>query len=329
MVSISLITYNHEKYVRQALDNILNQERDFDIEIIVGDDCSPDNTRSIILEYQEKHPDLIQTIFHKEKPKGIPGKINFVSTIHAATGKYVAMLDGDDYWTDPRKLQKQVDFLESHPDYSLCFHNARLVFEGVDGKDRNYHPETRPATYTIEDLVGVYWFIHSGSIMYRREWFPKVRDSFYALPSGDIPVCISLSARGPVGYLPDVMSVYRKNAASISHSNGYVFEKALQTKIQIYETLNEDLDHQFEPVFRRVIDQHQLHIAKYALRGNNNSLFRETISSISKQATASFTSREKLLYRFLKLMKMIPPLQKAVPVLLKLRARVDPAYQYN
>lgn len=328
-VSVSLITYNQEKYVRQALDSILMQQVNFDYEVIVGDDCSPDNTRAIIKEYRAKHPDKIKTIFHQEKPGGIPGKINFVSTIHEAKGEYVAMLDGDDYWTDPLKLQRQVDFLDSHPEYSLCFHNSRLVFEGVEGKDRNYNTEKTFTRFEIDDLILKSWFIHSGSIMYRREWFPRVKDSFYALPSGDIPLGITLAAQGPVGYLPEVMSVYRKNANSITNSgHPHRFIKALEARIQILRTLNEDLNMEFEPIFQKAISSYQLQIAKYLLRAGESGDFLRSMNQV-QEIKSGFDSRDQQLYRILSIFKKSPFLQGLVPFFLKLRAKLSRDYQYS
>ena len=129
-VSVSLLAYNHELFIEQALDSILAQQVNFDYEIVIGEDCSQDNTREIILDYQEKNSDKIR-IFLSKKPLNDrkSGRLNFVRNLEACRGEYIALLDGDDYWTSPYKLQKQVDYLDNHPEFSICFHPVINVFE--------------------------------------------------------------------------------------------------------------------------------------------------------------------------------------------------------
>ena len=130
-LSVVFITYNHEPYLREALDSVLSQETDFDFEIVVGEDCSTDRTRDILLEYKEKFGDKIKLLF-REKNLGRP-TLNVYQTAMACTGDYIAFLEGDDYWTDPHKLQRQVDFLKEHPDYTGVTHTCRVV--GKEGEE--------------------------------------------------------------------------------------------------------------------------------------------------------------------------------------------------
>lgn len=123
-VSVFMITYNHEKYIAEALDSILMQKTDFDFDIVIGEDCSTDATRRIVLEYSRKYPDKIKLLLHNVNVGFIS---NMMYVLEACTGKYVAMCEGDDYWTDPFKLQKQVDFLEANKEYVLATHGYRIV----------------------------------------------------------------------------------------------------------------------------------------------------------------------------------------------------------
>ena len=123
-VSVFMITYNHEKYIAEALDSILMQKTDFDFDIVIGEDCSTDATRRIVLEYSRKYPDKIKLLLHNVNVGFIS---NMMYVLEACTGKYVAMCEGDDYWTDPFKLQKQVDFLETNKEYVLATHGYRIV----------------------------------------------------------------------------------------------------------------------------------------------------------------------------------------------------------
>ena len=133
-VSVLVMTYNHEKFIRQALDSVLMQETNFEYEILISEDCSTDRTRAIVLEFQQAHPEKVQLLLSTQN---IHSNEIVVRGIRAAQGEYIALLDGDDYWTSPLKLQKQVDFLDSHPECSMCFHNARIFHqtEGREGRD--------------------------------------------------------------------------------------------------------------------------------------------------------------------------------------------------
>jgi glycosyltransferase involved in cell wall biosynthesis len=136
MVSVVVITYQHIRHIKQCLDSILMQDTDFAYEIILGDDESTDGTRELCVEYAKKHPDQIRLMLHSRENNmvinGNPtGRFNFVYNLKHSNGKYIALCEGDDYWTDPNKLQKQVDFLEANPDYSLCYHKMSNLFENT------------------------------------------------------------------------------------------------------------------------------------------------------------------------------------------------------
>ena len=121
-VSVCMVTYNQENFIAQAIECALMQKTDFDYEIVIGEDCSTDRTREVVVDYQKKHPDKIKTLLHPYNlgPVHSPGKNNFIKTLKICKGRYIALCEGDDYWTDPLKLQKQVDFLEANPEYSFC-----------------------------------------------------------------------------------------------------------------------------------------------------------------------------------------------------------------
>ena len=136
LVSICCITYNHASYIRQCLDGFLMQKVTFPIEIIINDDCSTDGTTDIIRDYEAKYPNLIKPIYHTENEysKGTRGMFA-TYCFPKAKGKYIAMCEGDDYWCDPLKLQMQVDFMESNPDYFLCGTNGIVKYEGIERRD--------------------------------------------------------------------------------------------------------------------------------------------------------------------------------------------------
>lgn len=127
LVSVVFITYNHEKYVRKALLSVLNQETDFPFEVVVGEDCSTDNTRAILMEIKEQYPDKVRLLF-REKNLGRP-TLNVYQTTMECRGDYIAYLEGDDYWEDMHKLQKQMDFLRANPNYIAVTHTCRMIDE--------------------------------------------------------------------------------------------------------------------------------------------------------------------------------------------------------
>ena len=125
LVSVFMITYNHENFIRQSLESVMFQKVNFRFEVVIGEDNSTDNTRSIVREYEARYPDIIKPIYHDVNVGGVRNAYEFC--FPRLTGKYIACLEGDDYWTDPDKLQKQVDFLENNPGYSFCYHSINAV----------------------------------------------------------------------------------------------------------------------------------------------------------------------------------------------------------
>ena len=138
LLSIICTAYNQEKYIKQALDGFVSQKTNFKFQVIIHDDASTDKTAEIIKEYQKKYPDIIKPIFQTENQysKGISISKNILFPL--VNSKYVAICEGDDYWTDPYKLQKQVDFLEANPDYSICFHPVKFIYEDKPNKTNIY-----------------------------------------------------------------------------------------------------------------------------------------------------------------------------------------------
>ena len=210
IVSVSIITYNQKEFVDQAIRGVLDQKVNFPYEVIIGDDFSTDGTREIIVDYQRRYPEIIKPILHARRNEGLPGKLNFLSTIGAARGKYIALLDGDDYWNDQQKLQTQVDFLESNPDYSICFHR---VYDLEPGKTPVFSSINNPeveTTYTIFDLAKQN-MIHTPSVVFRRITLDELPSWFVVSPVGDYVLHLLNANKGKIKYFPAPMAVYRKH----------------------------------------------------------------------------------------------------------------------
>jgi len=212
LVSINCTAYNQELYIRDAIEGFLNQKTTFHFEILIHDDASTDNTANIIREYEKKHPDIIKPIYQTEnqysKKWGIVHRIQQ----ERAKGKYMASCEGDDYWTDPYKLQKQVDFMEANPECSLCFHATKHV--------QANNPEdffiNRPKEIPPNNIFGIKHVIQNGggfmstcSMVYLKKYSMNRPDWMDRAPVGDLPSMLLLATKGKIGYIDDVMSVYR------------------------------------------------------------------------------------------------------------------------
>ena len=210
MVSIVCDVYNHEPYLRDCLEGLVMQKTDFLFEILIHDDASTDKSAEIIREYMNKYPSLFKHIFQKEnqysKGVGIWCEIQFPR----ARGRYIAICEGDDYWTDPLKLQKQVDFMEAHPDFSVCFHPV-MVLNQPTGEIAPDTLKDVPSITTIYELAEYSNYIHSPSVIYRYD--SEIDKKFQKLGSvvvGDYLKHILYAEHGKIKKLPDYMAVYRQ-----------------------------------------------------------------------------------------------------------------------
>src|SRR5918993_30043 len=131
-VSVLLTTYNHEKYIAQAIDSALTQETNFDYEIVIIEDCSTDGTRDIVISYQKRYPEKIRLVLAE---KNECDNTAFAAAFQASPARYIALLDGDDYWTSPHKLQRQAEFLDAHSECVLCFHKVAVVYQDGSAAD--------------------------------------------------------------------------------------------------------------------------------------------------------------------------------------------------
>ena len=268
-VSILMITYNHEKYIAQALDSVLMQEVDFDYEIVIGEDCSTDGTREIVLEYQRRHPDRIRPLL----PASNLGMIrNFVETYRACQGELVAILEGDDFWTCSKKLQKQVDFLDAHPDAAICFATTRVFYEEKDAPDYLFPAECKEFS-GIEDLL-LGNFMQTCSVMFRNRLFGEFPEWFFSGVIGDYPLHVLNAEHGSIGYLPEVMAAYRVHCAGVwSMQMEKNFTRNVLAGIQMYREIDAYFDHRHHETIRKVIHRHEFALCKWHLKHRNYQAF--------------------------------------------------------
>jgi len=232
LVSVWMITYQHENYIREALDGVLMQQVDFEYEICLGEDGSTDGTREICTEYAGRYPERVRLFLRdRDNPKRseyrVPFMHNMVETLRACRGKYVAMCEGDDYWTNPRKLQKQVDCLERDTATAACAHQVAHHFSSETDREQ-FGGQAAPGRYSDRDIArGIHG--HTSSIMFRNYDIARAIDGslLKTVPMADRPLQLFACREGHMVILPEKMSVYRL------HPGGSWSQGSLSERVQI------------------------------------------------------------------------------------------------
>jgi glycosyltransferase involved in cell wall biosynthesis len=214
LVSVCIITYNHEKYIRQCLEGVLMQKTSFSFEIVIGEDCSTDNTRAVIREFEARYPGIIKAVYQEKNVGGARNGYEFCFPL--LTAKYIAICEGDDYWTDPDKLQKQVDFLEQNPEYVLCFHRIQSV--DANGNMTSAQEATdKTILYNRNDIFHI--SIPTLSVVFRK-CFDAIPPEMFEVQSGDTFLFGLLARYGNAADLGFIGACYRKhNGGVYSHKS--------------------------------------------------------------------------------------------------------------
>ena len=243
-LSVSLITYNHEGFISQAIESVLAQRVTFDWELLIGDDCSTDGTPEIIRRFHRRYPNLIRPIL---RSVNVVAKRNFLETFKACRGEYISLLDGDDYWTSDDKLQTQVDFLDSHPQCSMCFHSAEILMP--DGRlipDSLVNQELcRQRHLELGDVIGSLP-CRTGSAVLRRSSISELPEWLYTLKMCDWPVFALAAAGGQLGYVDEIMSVYRIHEQGVW--SRLEPREQLKELIRMFQRLNAHFDFAFDNI---------------------------------------------------------------------------------
>ena len=268
-VSIFCMVYNHEPFIRECLEGFLMQKCNFDYEIVLGEDCSTDNSREIILEYANKFPEKFKLILHD---KNVGAAQNQKIVFENCTGKYVAMCEGDDYWTDPLKLQKQVDFLEKNDEYVLSFTKSKEFFENGNNITETIYPNNIN-NLNFPELLKMSWFIRTATILFRKDKLDL--DFIEKIKYGaDFFIQLLLINNSKFHFLNEFTSVYRHHAGGISNSNSLVY---LERRIQFIENLkmlDKYLDYAFEKAIIKEIKRVKIGIFHFAILNRHFEFFR-------------------------------------------------------
>jgi len=288
LVSINCITYNHEDYIADAIESFLMQNTDFNFEIIIGEDCSTDHTKEIVEAYKKLYPNRVKLIT-SDQNVGIVK--NQERVFENSKGKYIAVCEGDDYWSDPYKLQKQVDYLEENPDCTLCFHSAKIVQAPKKSTGRKIKSYSRNRISPIEDIIsGGGGFCPTASLVYPRKLMENPPAFYKTSHVGDYPAQLILASEGYAYYINDCMSVYRTDVkgswTSNMDSSAKIKEKMIEVNegdIQILVAFNKYTNFKHHEIVEKVILEKKfaISIIRGKIKSPKSDRYKEDIDSLS------------------------------------------------
>lgn len=255
MVSIACITYNHEKFIAKALQGFVSQKTSYKLEIIIADDHSTDSTPTIIKDYYKRYPELIKPIL---RDLNIGSRKNALETLRMCNGDYIALCEGDDFWIDDRKIQKQVDFLENNPGFVMCTHNVKVEFDNV----ARINPLKKPLKVSkFEDIVSYGHFIPTLSVVYRKSALPDIPKWYLEAVSGDILLELLVLNKGKNYFMDDVMGVKRKHPGGITQKRKNINKNVNIFKdIEIYKKLNKYSNYKHNKIIKFKISNYYFKI---------------------------------------------------------------------
>lgn len=305
-VSVFCVTYNHSDFLKQTLEGFVTQKTNFPFEVIIGDDCSTDGAKKIIEEYASKYPNIIKPIYHDYNTGSYQ---NVLDVANACTGEYVAMCDGDDYWIDENKLQKQVDFMDTHKDCNLCFHPVIIKYDDGSQKDVTF-PKARHRFYkktlNINDLLK-YNFIQTNSVMYRWE-FGRDNKLENILPKNILPVDYYLhllhASKGKICFLPDIMAVYRRHKNGIwygiNDSDAWFLKYGIE-HLNFYDAVEKNFDANKTKEKSEMIRN----IVLASLRNNNKDSINKLFDIYAQEIRLAFAENNGKLSKLKNIIKKI------------------------
>lgn len=235
-LSVCIITRNQQTWIAEAITSVLSQRTDFDFEVVIGDDASDDETPVRLREIAQLSPNRLRVLSHEAR-LGLVG--NFVRTVEECRGEYIAMLDGDDYWTDPDKLTLQTRYLDAHPSCALCFHQAAAVDSEGNALGWSFVDGTVPNPLGVASLIQDNW-IPSSSAVWRRRSLPTFPAWFGQSMFEDWPLFLLLAMRGDVHFFPQSMSAYRQHAAGLWSSLSSVEQSRRMSSFLMFIEKNVD-----------------------------------------------------------------------------------------
>lgn len=266
LVSVIVPTFNHGKFIAQTLDGILMQKTNFAFEILVGDDASTDNNAEIIANYQQRFPQIVKAFLHPKnlgpkEPRELGGKNNVAFLFKQAKASYIALCEGDDYWTNENKLQIQIDFLEQNAEYALCHHQMEVVYE--DGSESTlFNTENQADTSTLEYLLSdESWILGTASTVFRNTIQGNFPEWWMKSASGDLGIFILVTQFGKIKYLPQIMGAYRKHRGGMTNIHTPQNKIFLQNRMEMFENLKSYFNHKYDSILNKTVERFEKELA--------------------------------------------------------------------
>jgi glycosyltransferase involved in cell wall biosynthesis len=214
-VSVWMITYNHQNYISQAIESVLMQKTNFDFEIVIGEDCSTDNTRDIVKDYEIRHPKIIKAIYQEKNVGAMANAFKF--TLPMCRGEYIAFLEGDDYWIDPFKLQKEVDFMEQNREFGLVYTDVNFFYQSLKKFQNRIFQTGYFPVYNLDQFLISGGYLAPCTWLIRREVIPDNIDNDCV--DGTFKIALEIWSKYKIKYLDEVTAVYRISDGSFSYPN--------------------------------------------------------------------------------------------------------------
>ncbi|MEN6426523.1 MAG: glycosyltransferase [Phycisphaerales bacterium] len=266
-VSALILTYNHERFIGEAIEGVLMQKTDFPYELVITEDCSTDGTRDVIRRYCQKYPDRVRVLLNRHN---IGPHRTIVRGYQACRGRYVTCMDGDDYWSSPDKLQRQADLLDRHSDCAMCFHSVTPLRDDEPQGSTPWRPRKVQETYTLADILDCN-FIAACSVMYRKGVFSEHPSWFFLLPVGDWTQHIAHAQHGKIGYIDEPMAVYRMHPGGVHSLRPR--EQTLRVDIKTRLFLRQMLGKDYQPALTvSLIHQYAMLAQVYREKGSRAEL---------------------------------------------------------
>ncbi len=257
-LSILVPTFNHGKFIDQMLKGALMQKTKFDFDIIIGDDASTDDNALIINHYAQRYPNKVKAFLHPKnlgpsEPRELGGKNNVGFLFNQAKSEYIGLCEGDDYWTDSLKLQKQVDFLDNNLDYSLCHHQMEVVYED-NSPSHLFNAGNQIDTSIISDLLmDKTWFLGTASTVFRNVFTNGMPDWWWKTASGDLGIFMEVARYGKIKYLSETMGAYRKHRGGMTNIHTPQNRFFLQNRMEMFQNLDKYLGFQYTKIIEETV----------------------------------------------------------------------------
>ncbi len=279
VVSICVHTYQHKNFIKGCLDSILAQKTNFEFEILLGEDSSTDGTREICIEYAEKYPDKIRLFLHhrennisiNNKPSG---RFNFLYNLFSARGKFIALCEGDDHWTDSFKLQKQIDILNKNPNLIASYHEMEVLYKDRTGFFSKEFNNNKSKIIKLEDVLASRWLIPTASFVFRNKIeYPEILTTTTV---GDFPLYCLVFSKGDGIFIDQVMACYNKRN-NTSHTNSKFILDNINTQvdnIKFLQWFNHETSYKYSDLIIKRIDENLNTIISYKNKFLNSRGYR-------------------------------------------------------